>query len=52
MDVTAAAALIAWLDPAVWLVTAAANGRRSGLIATFVNPASIVADLPRARWLV
>jgi flavin reductase (DIM6/NTAB) family NADH-FMN oxidoreductase RutF len=47
MDVTAASTLIAWLDPAVWLVTAAVSGRRGGLIATFVNSASIVADLPR-----
>jgi flavin reductase (DIM6/NTAB) family NADH-FMN oxidoreductase RutF len=47
MDLTAASTLIAWLDPAVWLVTAAAAGRRGGLIATFVNPASIVPDLPR-----
>jgi flavin reductase (DIM6/NTAB) family NADH-FMN oxidoreductase RutF len=47
MDVTATSTLIAWLDPAVWLVTAAAGGQRGGLIATFVDSASIVADLPR-----
>jgi flavin reductase (DIM6/NTAB) family NADH-FMN oxidoreductase RutF len=47
MDATAATTLFAWLDPELWLVTAAADGRRGGLIATFVNEASIVADLPR-----
>jgi flavin reductase (DIM6/NTAB) family NADH-FMN oxidoreductase RutF len=47
MDVTAAATLIAWIDREIWLVTAQADCRRSGLIATFVNPASIVAELPR-----
>ena len=46
MDSTAAA-LIALLDRELWLVTAQAGGRRSGLIATFVSPASIVADMPR-----
>jgi flavin reductase (DIM6/NTAB) family NADH-FMN oxidoreductase RutF len=47
MDVTAAATLIAWMDQELWLVTAQAGPRRGGLIATFVTPASIVADLPR-----
>jgi flavin reductase (DIM6/NTAB) family NADH-FMN oxidoreductase RutF len=47
MDVTAASTLFAWLDREVWLVTAQAGSRRGGLIATFVNPASIVPDLPR-----
>jgi flavin reductase (DIM6/NTAB) family NADH-FMN oxidoreductase RutF len=47
MDVTAAATLIAWIDREIWLVTAQADSRRGGLIATFVNPASIVAELPR-----
>src|SRR4051812_8177821 len=35
------------LDPAVWLLTAEADGRRGGLVATFVNTASIVPELPR-----
>lgn len=35
------------LDPAVWLITAQSNSRRSGLIATFVTPAPIVAHQPR-----
>lgn len=47
MDTTAAATLFAWLDREIWLVTAQADTRRGGLIATFVNPASIVPDLPR-----
>src|SRR5260370_23525011 len=47
MDKTAASALCAWLDPELWLVTAQAGSRRGGLIATFVNQASLVPDLPR-----
>ena len=47
MDSTAASTLFAWLDREIWLVTAQADTRRGGLIATFVNPASIVPDLPR-----
>ena len=47
MDTTAATTLFAWLDREVWLVTAQAGERRSGLIATFVSQASIVPDLPR-----
>jgi flavin reductase (DIM6/NTAB) family NADH-FMN oxidoreductase RutF len=35
------------LNPAIWLVTAAHNERRGGLIATFVNQASIVPEVPR-----
>jgi len=44
---TAAPTLFAWLDRELWLVTAQAGGRRGGLIATFVSPASIAPDLPR-----
>jgi flavin reductase (DIM6/NTAB) family NADH-FMN oxidoreductase RutF len=47
MDVTAASTLIAGLNRELWLVTACAGGRHGGLIATFVNPASIVPDIPR-----
>ncbi len=47
MDTTAVSALFAQLDRELWLLTAAANGRRGGLIATFVNQASIVPELPR-----
>jgi flavin reductase (DIM6/NTAB) family NADH-FMN oxidoreductase RutF len=39
--------VFAQLDRELWLLTAAADGRRGGLIATFVNQASIVPDLPR-----
>jgi flavin reductase (DIM6/NTAB) family NADH-FMN oxidoreductase RutF len=35
------------LDREVWLVTAQTDHSRGGLIATFVNPASIVPDVPR-----
>jgi flavin reductase (DIM6/NTAB) family NADH-FMN oxidoreductase RutF len=47
MDRTAAAALFAWLDRELWLVTAQAGSRRGGLIATFVNQASLSPDFPR-----
>ena len=47
MDVTAPSMLFGWLDRELWLVTAAADGRRSGLIATFVSEASIAPELPR-----
>jgi flavin reductase (DIM6/NTAB) family NADH-FMN oxidoreductase RutF len=47
MDLTAASTLFAWLDREIWLVTARADGRRGGLIATFVNQATIVSELPR-----
>src|SRR3954468_13889347 len=47
MDATAAPTLFAWLNRELWLVPAQAGGRRGGLIATFVNQASIVPDLPR-----
>ena len=47
MDKTAATALFAWLDREVWLVTSQAGEKRGGLIATFVNQASIVPDVPR-----
>jgi flavin reductase (DIM6/NTAB) family NADH-FMN oxidoreductase RutF len=45
-DLTAAT-LLRRLDREVWLVTAAAGGRRGGLIATFVSQASLVDELPR-----
>jgi flavin reductase (DIM6/NTAB) family NADH-FMN oxidoreductase RutF len=47
MDVTAVATLFACLDRELWLVTAQDGGRRGGCIATFVNQASIVPELPR-----
>jgi flavin reductase (DIM6/NTAB) family NADH-FMN oxidoreductase RutF len=39
--------LFAQLDRELWVVTAAAAGRRGGLIATFVSQASLVPELPR-----
>jgi flavin reductase (DIM6/NTAB) family NADH-FMN oxidoreductase RutF len=42
-----AASLFARTDRELWLLTATADGRRGGLIATFVSQASIVPDLPR-----
>jgi flavin reductase (DIM6/NTAB) family NADH-FMN oxidoreductase RutF len=47
VDLAAVNSLIAALDRELWLVTAQANDQHSGLIATFVNPASIVPELPR-----
>ena len=47
MDSTAASTLIDRLDRELWLVTAQSGERRSGLIATFVNSASIVPAAPR-----
>jgi flavin reductase (DIM6/NTAB) family NADH-FMN oxidoreductase RutF len=47
MDPTAAATLFAWLDRELWLVTAEADGKRGGMIATFVNQASLTPDYPR-----
>jgi len=35
------------VDREVWIVTAAHQGQRGGLIATFASPASIVPDMPR-----
>jgi flavin reductase (DIM6/NTAB) family NADH-FMN oxidoreductase RutF len=47
MDTAVSAALFAQLDRELWLLTAAAEGRRGGLIATFVSQASLVPELPR-----
>src|SRR5438105_6132875 len=47
VDLSAAGSLFARLDREIWLVTSQADGRRGGLIATFVNQASIVPDMPR-----
>jgi flavin reductase (DIM6/NTAB) family NADH-FMN oxidoreductase RutF len=46
-DLMTVASLFARTDRELWLVTAAAGGRRGGLIATFVSQASIVPALPR-----
>jgi flavin reductase (DIM6/NTAB) family NADH-FMN oxidoreductase RutF len=47
MNSAAASALFRRLDREVWVVTARAGEQRGGLIATFVNQASIVPELPR-----
>jgi len=47
MDSTAASTLLAWLERELWLVTAQAGQRRSGLIATSVLSTSYVSELPR-----
>src|SRR5262245_30025438 len=47
MDATASTTLLACLDREIWLVTTRAGERRGGLIATFVNQASLVPELPR-----
>lgn len=48
MDQTAPTTLFAWLDREIWLVTTQTQDRRrGGLIATFVNQASIVPACPR-----
>jgi len=41
------AALDLCLDPTVWVVTAADGAATGGLVATFVNTASIVKEMPR-----
>jgi len=47
LDAAAISALFNQLDRELWLVTAQAGMRRSGLIATCVSVASIVPELPR-----
>jgi flavin reductase (DIM6/NTAB) family NADH-FMN oxidoreductase RutF len=46
-DPAASSALFRRLDRELWVVTAAAGGRRGGLVATTVVQASIVAEAPR-----
>jgi flavin reductase (DIM6/NTAB) family NADH-FMN oxidoreductase RutF len=41
------AAVLAAVDPVLWVVTAGHGGRRGGLVATFVSEASIVPEAPR-----
>ena len=47
MDAQAIGRLFQRIDREVWIVTAAHQGRRAGLVATFVAPASIVPEVPR-----
>lgn len=44
---TKASELFGRLDRELWIVTARSEGRRGGLVATFVSQASLVAELPR-----
>ena len=46
-DFAAIAQVLMQTDREVWLLSAHAAGRNAGLIATFVNQASIVPELPR-----
>ncbi|MCG8583434.1 MAG: flavin reductase family protein [Pirellulales bacterium] len=41
-----AQSIFATLDPEVWVITAGAGGRRGGLVATWVKPASIDPNAP------
>jgi flavin reductase (DIM6/NTAB) family NADH-FMN oxidoreductase RutF len=47
MDPKAISRLFERVDRELWIVTAAHAGRRGGLVATFVSPASIVLEIPR-----
>lgn len=47
MALPEASALFAQLDRELWLITAAADEQRGGLVATTVQSASIVPELPR-----
>jgi hypothetical protein len=42
LDATTVTTVFERIEREVWIVTAAHRGRRGGLVATFVNPASIV----------
>jgi flavin reductase (DIM6/NTAB) family NADH-FMN oxidoreductase RutF len=47
VNAAAISSLLSQLDRELWLVTARTAARQGGLIATFVNSASIVPELPR-----
>src|SRR5215469_2619502 len=47
MDLAAASQLVGLTDRELWIVTAADEQRRGGLVATFVCVASLVEELPR-----
>jgi flavin reductase (DIM6/NTAB) family NADH-FMN oxidoreductase RutF len=49
MDVQAVSRIFRLLDRELWVVTAAHEGRRGGLIATSLAQASIAPELPRIR---
>jgi flavin reductase (DIM6/NTAB) family NADH-FMN oxidoreductase RutF len=45
--IEAAHDILAPLERELWVLTAAAGGRRGGLVATFVTPVSLVREMPR-----
>jgi flavin reductase (DIM6/NTAB) family NADH-FMN oxidoreductase RutF len=47
LDPKSATRVFERVEREVWIVTAACAGRRGGLAATFVNPASIAPEIPR-----
>jgi flavin reductase (DIM6/NTAB) family NADH-FMN oxidoreductase RutF len=47
LDATTVSTVFERIEREVWIVTATHGGRRGGLVATFVNPASIVREMPR-----
>lgn len=47
MDAPSISRYLSQLDRELWIITAAHAGRRSGLVATFVQRASIVPECPR-----
>jgi flavin reductase (DIM6/NTAB) family NADH-FMN oxidoreductase RutF len=47
LDPKSASSVFERVEREVWIVTAAYAGRRGGLAATFVNPASIAREMPR-----
>src|SRR5258708_6417143 len=47
MDLQTACTVFEQLDPVLWIVTARAENRRGGLVATFVNQASLCPLWPR-----
>jgi flavin reductase (DIM6/NTAB) family NADH-FMN oxidoreductase RutF len=47
MDVHQVGRVFELIDREIWIITAAHEGRRGGLVATFVTAASIVAGMPR-----
>lgn len=47
MNPVAIAEVINHVDPALWIVTVCSGPQRGGLVATFVNSASIVSSQPR-----
>ncbi|MFN4259846.1 MAG: flavin reductase family protein [Gemmataceae bacterium] len=47
MNPSASSAVLKRLDRELWIITAAADARHGGLVATFVSSASIVDELPR-----